>query len=1091
MGDEDYCRTQRDVGGTSAAIELVAHGFEDVTEIGRGGFGTVFRCRQPDLGRVVAVKVLTFGDETGFHPALSEQLAMGRLTGHPNIVDIFDLSRTRSGRAFIVMPYFACGSLDALIRERGLLSLEDSLRIGIKLASAVGTAHRIGIVHCDIKPANVLVSDYGEPVLADFGIARIAGHSDGEVGAVVGSPAFLAPELFSGVMPTPESDVYGLAATVFCALTGRAAYERRSGETLADQVKRVLSQPAPDPRNSGIPADVSTVVQTAMSRSRSERPSALLFGEQLQRLQARHGFPVDEIALFAGRERALTGVARRPIQPGEQRSSPATIEGNLPSELNSFVDRRKEVGETRNLLGHARLVTLTGVGGVGKTRLALRIGQKVRSGFPDGVWMVDLSELRDGSLVSEIVAETLKLRTQPTQTPVDALLNRLNSSRTLLILDNCEHLLHAVAVLVDTLLRRCPELRILATSREAIGVDGEAIQQVLPLPVPDVESGGTGGVVPKYDAVSLFIERASAVSGLEVTTEQYETVARICTELDGLPLAIELAAARSNSMSVDQILERLPHRYALLTRGRRGAPERQQTLRSAIDWSHDLCSEQEQQTWARMSVFAGSFGLDTAEDALEGQLNPAEVLDVISSLVDKSILLKEDVGQVVRFRMLDTIRTYGLERLEGSGEKPLWYRRHRDWYARLAIDANSAWIAGQQRDSHNRLARELVNIRCSLSYGLTDPGDISTLRVVNALFRFWLARGMLTEGRYWLDRALLSANESECQREDLLAALCADTTLASLQGDLETARSLVARARSLDVGTQEPAIHGYALHAEGFLSLFTGESTKAQRLLEKALQVFGDLHDTSAQFEVLVKLGWAYALADDFVSAEAHFEKARSITETHGEEVYQSYALRGIGFALWRLGDPEGADQALIQGLKLARLRDDPFEAALCMESMAWVVCDEGDPARAATLMASAKSLVQQAGSTTVAFPSLLPYHDACARAVMSALSPSTVEAIHKRASWCDLASASAYALNEMRETQSTGSKQLAGLTKREYEVAELVSEGLTNKAIAGKLVISLRTVGGHVEHILTKLGFTSRAQVAAWMAIRRQSGSR
>lgn len=523
MTDGDFSTTQRDVG-SAVAWELNAAGFPDAEEIGRGGFGIVYKCTQLGLDRTVAVKVLTTGDDEDRERFLREQRAMGRLTGHPNIVGVLQVGEMASHYPYLAMQYHRHGSLDTRIRQHGQLPLHEVLRLGVKMAGALETAHRVGILHRDVKPGNILYTDYGEPALSDFGIAHISGGFKTATGTFTGSPAFTAPEILGGDPPSVASDVYGLGATLFTALTGHAAFERRSGEQVVAQFLRIATESAPDLRDTGIPDDVAAVVEEAMARQPDDRPSAVTLGEEFQRLQRAHGFPVDEMAL-----RAEGGSGPAPGLPATAGSSPR-IPGTLPLELTSFVGRSDELAEAQLLLTTSRMVTLTGVGGVGKTRLALRVASDLEGEFPDGVRLVELGELRDGSMVVDVVAAALGFREESVRSAQDAVVAFLMSRTVLLVLDNCEQVVDAAAKLADSLLRTCPDVRILATSRERLGIEGEAILPVSPLAAA---------------AQELFADRAAkVVPGFRISDENKATVAQICARLDGLPLAIELAAAR-------------------------------------------------------------------------------------------------------------------------------------------------------------------------------------------------------------------------------------------------------------------------------------------------------------------------------------------------------------------------------------------------------------------------------------------------------------------------------------------------------------------------------------------------------------------
>jgi predicted ATPase/DNA-binding CsgD family transcriptional regulator len=416
-----------------------------------------------------------------------------------------------------------------------------------------------------------------------------------------------------------------------------------------------------------------------------------------------------------------------------------SVGGNLPAELSSFVGRRRELAEIKRLIAEFRLVTLCGIGGVGKTRLAQRAAQAQR-GFPDGVWFVDLAEVGrldppavydapDVEVLAHVVATAVGLRELPSRPLARALCHQLAPRCLLLVLDNCEHLLPACATLVHTLLRACPQLRIVAGSREPLGLTGEATFPVPPLPTPGPdrlppESHPAAGVT-ECDSVVLFTARAQAVApGFRLTSDNLVEVVDICHRLDGLPLAIELAAARLRVLTPGQISARLTDRFALLSRGSRNAPGRQQTLRGCVDWSFDLCAKPEQRLWARMSVFSGSFELDAIEGICAGEdLAAADLLDLTASLLDKSIVNREDHGAVVRYRMLGAIRAYGHDRLREGGEHADLRRRHRDWYEELVERANTEWVRGRQTYWLNRLNQEQANLRAAVDFCLAEPGE--------------------------------------------------------------------------------------------------------------------------------------------------------------------------------------------------------------------------------------------------------------------------------------------------------------------------------------------------------------------------------
>ena len=1094
MTDGDPFRTQRDVAA-AVADELGAAGFDDAEEIGRGGFGVVYRCTQPVLERTVAVKVLTADlDGENLGRFLREQRAMGRLTGHPNIAEVLQVGTTDSGRPYLAMPYHRQGSLDARIRRLGPLTAEEVPRLGVKMAGALAAAHRAGILHRDVKPANILLTDFGEPVLTDFGIAHITGGFETTTGTVTGSPAFTAPEVLAGDPSSPAADVYGLGATLFAALTGHAAFERRSGEQVVAQFLRITTAPVPDLRENGVDDGMAAVIEHAMARAPEDRPTIEAFGERLQELQARSGLPV-EIALRAEPDTAQQAggpAAAVPLPTGRPPSTGAGSadgRGNLPEELSSFVGRRTELVEVKRLLVSSRLVTLTGIGGVGKTRLALRVATNARGVFTGGVWLVELGQLSEGALLDGVVAAALGLRSQSTRPLQQVLVDFLAARELLLVLDNCEQVIDAVAQLAETLLSACPELRILATSREALNLRGEAVLRVPPLTLPDPDREPSLLGARAYDAVTLLADRAeAALPGFELTADNTATVARICARLDGLPLAIELAAARLRALSPEQILARLTDRFTLLARGSRGAPTRQQALRLCVDWSHELCTPAEQRLWAQLSVFAGGVELDAVEQVCRSVVDTEDLVDVLAALVDKSILIREQSGTVVRFLMLDTLREYGREKLQASGEYLDLRRRHAHWCRQLAQGAEAGWISDRQLDWIDRLDREQPNLREALDFALTDDtgsDSDSVLAFASALQPFWFSLGRLGEGRHWLERALAAApGSASAVRAKALYRSC---QLAELQGDVAAANALVAAARALAEQSTDPLAHAFAEFTEGRHEVYTGDLAHASALLKEAHAAFVAQGDLLAQVIVLVTLGWAHELQQDAGGALACHEKALEITESRGESVYRSYALWSAAVAMWRQGDRDRPLQLLKQALGLVRRRRDPFLTAPCLEALAGIVAAEGSARRAVVLMGAAKALGEVTGASTVVFPGLIVHHDECVRSTRRVLGPRVFEAAHREGHSLDLEAAIAYALGEEPTTAPPTAGPATELTKRERQVADLVAEGLTNKAIAARLVISPRTADGHVEHILTKLGYSSRAQIAAWVVEHRQ----
>lgn len=773
--------------------------------------------------------------------------------------------------------------------------------------------------------------------------------------------------------------------------------------------------------------------------------------------------------------------------------------GNFPSPLTTFVGRRRESTATKRLLAQSRLVTLTGIGGVGKTRLALQVADDVRRDFRDGACLAELGELHDPELVPDAVAAAFGLHDHATSSPMDLLAEYLAERELLLVLDNCEHLVDAAATLVDTVLRKCPRVRILATSREALGVGGEAVVRVPPLPVPDPDSPPSLEALPRYEAVTLFVDRARAAHPEFVVTESNRAViARICHRLDGLPLPIELAAARVRVLSLDQILERLTDRYRLLTAGSRVAPSRQQTLRLSVDWSYDLCTADEQMLWRRLSVFSGGFELDAVEGVCPHAAESGRALDLVASLVDKSILTIEPTDSpAVRYGILETLRDYGREKLDAAGESARCRHLHRDWYLGLAENAEAEWIGPNQVAWAARLTRETANLREALEFCTTAPGQgAAGVRLANALFPLWFCRGTLGEGRRWFARVLAASDEQPLPVR--VAALCAASQLAGMQEDFTAGARFIARAERLAAGTADRALAALVMQATGRHALYRGDLGTAVEYLEHALTPLREIPDPHWLVWALQALGLAAGMAGDIELAETCHEEVLGITQARGESEYRARAMYLLSLALWRRGDRDRASVLFREALQLTRLVDDRFAGAGCLEALAWGEAASRRGERAAILSGAAESMRQAMGVPPVLIPTMLGYHHECRRLCRQLLGDRGFEAAFARGAALEFPEAVEFAIGggdrvgfsraemeaptaPMRIVVPAG--EPPALTPREREVADLVARGLTNRQIAETLVIAQRTAEGHVERVLAKLGFGSRTQIAAWVA--------
>ncbi len=773
------------------------------------------------------------------------------------------------------------------------------------------------------------------------------------------------------------------------------------------------------------------------------------------------------------------------------------VTGNLPAELTSFVGRRGELAQVKQLLAGSRLVTLTGVGGVGKTRLALRAAAGLRRAFRDGVWLVQLDQLRDQALVAQAVAAALGLQDRAGYTPAATLADYLAGRQLLLVLDNCEHLVDAAAKLADLLLRAAAGLRVLATSRESLNIDGETVLPVGPLAAPDPGQQLTLAELARFPAAGLFAERATqVVPGFALTEANVAAVAGICRRLEGLPLAIELAAARLPVLSPEQIDARLGDRLGLLTRGGRTRPARQQTLRASIEWSYELCSQAERLLWARLSVFAGGFELDAAEGICADHRLPADqMLELLAALAGKSILTAAHGKGVARYRLPETLREFGQERLHESGEYTALRRRHRDWHEQLARQADTDWLSPQIADLTARLSREHANVQAAQDFCQAEPGEAETgLRIALHvwLFYYWIA-GHVSEGRYRLGQVLAQAGEPTIWRAQgqLLASF-----LAAASGDRGAVQPLLGQGTSLAGQLNDPATRAFAAWASGHVFLFAGDLPQAIAYCEDGLAALPAAAVRGRQrAHLLICLANAAGLAGDEERAVACHRELAALTEAGSDYIrraYSAYSLWALGAAAWRRGDLDRATGLQQQSLRLRR--NDRMGSTFSVEALAWIAASRHQYERAAVLLGAATGLLQSMGTTLDGFQPLAGYQRDCERQARQALGEAAFQAAYHRGLELPAEDVLACALQQPPKKPpgkppAPAVSDAAPLTPRELQVARLIAGGRSNKDIAAELVISQRTAEGHVERILTKLGFTSRAQVAAWVAAAQPAG--
>ena len=702
---------------------------------------------------------------------------------------------------------------------------------------------------------------------------------------------------------------------------------------------------------------------------------------------------------------------------------------NLPLQLTRFVGRESEQAELLQLLEVERLVTLTGTGGIGKSRLAVELSGSLIHSYRDGVWLVELASLQESDLVVQSISEQVGVRAE-TGTAEQALLEFLRGRQLLLVLDNCEHLIQACASITEAILRTCPAVQILATSREPLHIAGETSWRVPPLSVPDAARHASRQLL-EAEAVRLFADRAQASAGLVVNAANAESVAKICQQLDGIPLAIELAAARARVLSVEQIASRLDNRFRLLIGGGRTAPLRQQTLRAAIDWSYELLSTAEQRMLGWLSVFAGGFTLEAAERACATESTPAEdVFDLLARLVDKSLVQAEPgSGGQLRYRLLESVRAYAHEQLLAGGDAAMAARRHCAYYAELAQQAEKHLLWGSGAlDWLARLDREMPNLRAALAWSLSEGGEPGmALKLAGQLGHYWYTRADRAEGRAWLKCAL--AHAASGNSTDAAWALLWAGGLAHGQTDYENAAVLIAQALGAFERLDDPRGIGWALSFLGHIARARAELTRAATYLEQAIAAFRGIDDEISVILPLGALGFTVGMLGDQVLATRLLDDSVTIARKAGSNGRLAITSIYLGQVACMQGQTASAEAAFAEGLRLFQGWDSAWGMAECLEGLAVVAGLEGRFERAARLLGAAARLRESIGAP--AHPVDRADHERTVAASLAGLGQSAYDAAWRAGlsmSLDDVIS-SAVAPETRREEGSL-------LTRREREVA-------------------------------------------------------
>jgi non-specific serine/threonine protein kinase len=710
----------------------------------------------------------------------------------------------------------------------------------------------------------------------------------------------------------------------------------------------------------------------------------------------------------------------------------------------------------------------------------VRLAAEVLERYPDGAWLVDLAVLGDERLLEHTVASVCGIKEEAQRPLLDVLADSLSSRRSLIVLDGCEHLVDSCARLTSWLLRSCPKLKILTTSREPLGLTGEVIWRTPSLTIPRPEDAAHPELLMESEATRLFVERARlSRPEFELEASVTPALAQICSRLEGIPLAIELAAGLAGVMTLQEILDRLRHRFRLLTGGSRSSLPRHQTLRQAVDWSYDLLSPTERALFARLSVFAGGFDLAAAEAVTPGDsVHVDGVMPLLSQLVNKSLVIAEPTRPLTtRYRMLDTIREYAQEKLQQSGEAGL-RRKHADYFADWTTSATKQLGSLDQVTWLRRLDEEQANIRLALEWSLSEQAD-NALRLAAAMGAFWWMHRSLTEGFEWLSRAL---DVETSIREFRAAALVARARLSRRKGDYAAAERDAEECAAISRQLGLKLELARALTMLGIITSHRGDLEAAARYFDESKKLAeqeGDRDRLASSLNNLAMIESGMGRQD---LALPHMERALAIADEIGDRFLKATLLETAGRIHLRLGNHDVARRHYAEALTIASEFQDTVNIADCLEGFALIA--GRDSSRAVILVSAAEKLRAATGATrTLEWSTEVVEGIAAAR---GKLGPNASETARRQGGAMSIEEAVRFALGVPAIDRRDGTERL---TDREIQVARLVAQGLTNGEVAQRLRIAARTVDSHVEHIRNKLGLRSRSQIAVWAHERLGSG--
>lgn len=986
-------------------------------ELGRGGMGVVYLGEDPSLGREVAIKTLpaSVSNNPEAYARFEKEARILAALSHLNIAIIYSLESTES-RPFLTMERIHGRTLAQALAETGRYDQKETVRIGVAISRALEAAHDRDVIHRDLKPGNVMIRDDGEVKVLDFGLATdlqadsvprggepvVPSNEGADPSGVedsvdtmltssttgAGTPGYMSPEQIRGEPLDPRSDLFALGCVLYECYTGAPVI---GGDTPAHRAVSTLDEERDLSRLEGLPPRVSDAVARCLDPDPTKRPSG-----------AREVRRILEETL---EQWTVERLARHARDPGTRGTGTETEgeRGNLPQTLSSFIGRRSVVESVTRSLTEHRLVTLTGAGGSGKTRVAIEAARALASAYEDGAWWVELAAVTDERLLEKTLMSSLGIEEVSGQPARDAVVRYLSGRQILVVLDNCEHLVAACANLVHAILSTGARTRVLATSRELLGVAGETRLQVPPLEVPDPSDALSLVQAKTSEAVSLFEARArQARPDFAVDDRNLTAVLGICRRLDGLPLALELAASRMRVLSPEEILARLDDRFRLLTGGSRGRLAHQRTLRASIEWSHDQLGETESTLFRRLSVFVAGWTLDAAESVCNGDgLEGWEILDALTQLLDKSLVdiapgCEGEAGASPRYRMLETVRAFAAEELESSGEVARTRDRFVAYVRDFAVETAHGLVGPEAGSALARLRADYGNIREAILRSLELEDARPALVLTGGLLRYWLMDSFWNEGSSFVLQAVAHPG-ADAHPFDLGAALNSAGALLTRAGDAPASIALLERAEALFLQLGD---HGAAAKPTMNLGNAHAQAGQFERALDchervlatarelgnqwltaaaltnlsnvcdalghvgrlgevaaEAAQIFETLGDRANLIMATNYRGLHAFREERHEEAIAFFDRGLALAGELGDRYWAAMLELHRSVALIGLQDYDRASVGVQAALQVAHELDEPMLTLAALEAVVNVAADRGDHRSAATLASAIDAL--------------------------------------------------------------------------------------------------------------------------------------